>query len=123
MDAILVNGFSSSVAVAIESTEPRVRCARASQDAQGPRLHQVVVPFGLGDQKAEVVARNRGDVVELLFQTFELLFQIFELLFQLLYLPDSGVDLPLERGSPRLVPFDSGFGGRIKLWRLPSDTA
>ena len=116
-------GLSSGVPVAIDATQPRVRCARASQDAQGPRLHQLVVPSGLGDKKVEVVARNRGDVVELPFQAFELLFQIFELLFQLLYLPDSGDDLPLERGSPRLVPFDSGFGGRVELWRLTSETA
>ena len=42
-------GLSSGVAVAIDATQPRVRCARASQDAQGPRLHQLVVLIGLGD--------------------------------------------------------------------------
>jgi hypothetical protein len=48
---------------------------------------------------------------------------MFELLFQGLYLPNSGVDLSLERGSPRLIPFETGFGGYIELWRLTSDAA
>jgi len=103
------------VAVTIAATQPRVRCTRASQDAHGPGLHQLVVSLGPGDYKAEIAARNRGYVFELLFQVFALLFQIFEPLFQRLHLRNSGVDLPLERGSPRLKPFETGLGGCIEL--------
>jgi hypothetical protein len=106
---------SSGVAVTIEATQPGVRRTRASQDAYGPGLHQLVVSLGLGDEKAEIVARDCGYVFERLFQIFQLLFQMFDLLFQGLYLPNSGVDLSLERGSPRLIPFETGFGGCIEL--------
>jgi hypothetical protein len=111
------------MAVTIEATQPGVRCTRASQDAYGPRLHQLVVSLGLGDEEAEIFARNCGYIFERLFQVFELLFQVFELLFQGLYLPNSEVDLSLERGSPRFIPFETGFGGCIELWRLTSDAA